>query len=81
MIAYMAEKELIISVDTPSGYDVDLTDGTDSTLPPFRPRAIISLSVPKPVAYYCAGHYGTAHYLAANIVPYELQERYGITGL
>lgn len=76
----MTNKEYIISVDTPSGFDVDITEETQNVYskPVFKPSVIISLSVPKPVAHYFVKLYGVKHFLGANIVPVDLQRKYNI---
>ncbi|CAL6011368.1 NAD(P)H-hydrate_epimerase [Hexamita inflata] len=63
----------VISVDVPSSWPVD-----DQPFEPvFTPKCVVSLSCPKGCGIW-AQKMGAVHYLAANIVPPNLREEFGL---
>ena len=74
----------IVSVDIPSGWDVDggpaddadggAMKGSGDTLSVLQPDVLISLTAPKPCAKYHQG----AHYLAGRFIPPSVGERYAL---
>lgn len=63
----------VVSLDVPSGWDVDKGDTLGTR---FSPAMLVSLGVPKP----CAAHYrGAHHFLGGRFVPPELAQRYNLT--
>jgi NAD(P)H-hydrate epimerase len=60
----------IISIDVPSGWDVEKGDVDGSGL---QPEMLISLTSPKSLARDFRGKY---HWLAGRFVPFALQEKY-----
>jgi hydroxyethylthiazole kinase-like uncharacterized protein yjeF len=65
----------IVSVDIPSGWDVDKGPVTDGSQPTWMPEMLVSLTAPKP----CAEHFlGKHHYLGGRFVPPRLARKYGI---
>ncbi|CAL6070718.1 NAD(P)H-hydrate_epimerase [Hexamita inflata] len=63
----------VISVDVPSSWPVD-----DQPLEPvFTPKCVVSLSCVKECGIW-AQKMGAVHYLAANIVPRNLREEFGL---
>ena len=63
----------IISVDAPSGQDID----GDTYTVDFVPTAVISLSAPKR-CNLLAQRNGAVHYLAGNLVPGQERQKYGL---
>ena len=64
----------VVSVDVPSGWDVDLGDvGGDG----LSPDVLVSLTAPKK----CAAAFKGRHFLGGRFVPPRLRERYGLEGL
>ena len=62
----------IVSVDVPSGWDVDCGDTTGDGI---RPQCLVSLSAPK----LCAASFtGEHHFLGGRFVPPALAEKYGL---
>lgn len=70
-------KSILISVDVPSGWDVN-HGGDDSTnefkLQSLRPDVLISLTVPKLFAKYFHGR----HFIGGRFLPPAMAEKYGI---
>ncbi|PVU96109.1 hypothetical protein BB561_001369 [Smittium simulii] len=62
----------IISVDVPSGWDVD--NGPLSTNC-IRPEMLVSLSIPKPCSSFFSGKY---HYLGGRFIPEFLAKEYNL---
>ncbi|KAI1713469.1 NAD(P)H-hydrate epimerase [Ditylenchus destructor] len=63
----------IISIDIPSGWDVEDGPPADESVPTLKPDAIISLTAPK----LCAKHFqGRAHFLGGRFVPPSLERKY-----
>lgn len=62
----------IVSVDVPSGWDVDKGPITKS---PLNPKVLISLTVPKP----CSSHLDptAAHYVGGRFIPRDFANKYG----
>ncbi|EDO15009.1 hypothetical protein Kpol_400p3 [Vanderwaltozyma polyspora DSM 70294] len=63
----------IVSVDVPSGWDVD---NGPITSPHINPTVLVSLTVPKP----CSNHIDkskTAHYVGGRFIPKEFANKYG----
>ena len=58
----------IISVDIPSGWDVEKGNIHDT----FEPDMLVSLTAPKT----CAVHHEGPHYLGGRFVPDRLYEKY-----
>jgi NAD(P)H-hydrate epimerase len=63
----------IISVDIPSGWDVDDGPGKGDIMP----SMLISLTAPKP----CAANFGGSHYLGGRFINEKIAEKYGIKDL
>lgn len=66
----------IISVDIPSGWDVEKGDGDeeDGTERGFHPYGLISLTAPKK----CASHFKGRHWLGGRFVPPFIIDKYGL---
>lgn len=65
----------VVSVDVPSGWDVESGPVGGGAL---RPSVLVSLSAPKP----CSRAFeGGAHYLGGRFVPPAVARKYGIDGL
>ena len=63
----------LVSVDVPSGWDVD--SGPAGGADDLRPAVLISLTAPKA----CAAHFDGRHYLGGRFVPPAILEKYGFT--
>ncbi|KAL6748366.1 pyridoxamine 5'-phosphate oxidase [Haematococcus lacustris] len=62
----------VLSVDVPSGWDVDAGDLTGGGV---RPHTLVSLTAPKG----CARHFqGVAHFLGGRFVPPALRQRFSL---
>ncbi|CAE8599967.1 unnamed protein product [Polarella glacialis] len=61
----------LVSVDIPSGWDVELGDVSGEGL---RPDALVSLTAPKP----CAADFSGRHFLGGRFVPPGIAEKYGL---
>jgi len=61
----------LLSVDIPSGWDVERGPGDTSTA--LQPETLISLTMPK----RCAAHFEGTHYLGGRFVPATISEKYG----
>lgn len=66
-----SQKALMISVDVPSGWDVD---GGDLTGENFTPDVLVSLTAPK----MSAKKFGGRHFCGGRFLPNGLAEKYGI---
>lgn len=64
----------VVSVDVPSGWDVDAGDARGEG---FRPDALVSLTAPK----RCAATFDGAHFLGGRFVPPHIVAKYGLQGL
>ncbi|KAI1724681.1 NAD(P)H-hydrate epimerase [Ditylenchus destructor] len=63
----------IISIDIPSGWDVEDGPSADESVPTMKPDALVSLTAPK----LCAKHFqGRAHFLGGRFVPPSLEGKY-----
>ena len=63
----------LVSVDIPSGWNVEAGPPTDSSTPVLKPEMLISLTAPK----VCAKSFtGAHHYLGGRFVPRQLAEKY-----
>ena len=63
----------LVSVDIPSGWDVEAGPPSDGVTPVLRPNLLISLTAPK----ICARSFtGSEHYLGGRFVPRQLAEKY-----
>ena len=71
----MRQRENVVAVDVPSGWDVDRgppTDAPDTTL---RPDVLVSLMAPK----RCAQAYrGSAHFLGKVALPPKIAREHGL---
>jgi len=65
----------IVSVDVPSGWDVEKGDVSNGG---FMPETLISLTAPKLCARYFRGRY---HFLGGRFLPPALRKKYGLEGL
>ena len=66
----------LISLDIPSGWDVDQGPGEVSEEMRLQPETLISLTAPK----LCAKHFkGKHHILGMRIVPTQLLKKYGVS--
>ena len=75
IIAKMAAtKSKVVSVDVPSGWDVEKGDVQNTGL---NPAALVSLTAPK----QCAEKFKGAHYLGGRFVPLGIQEKYSLDTL
>lgn len=72
MYAQHAWKTKIISVDIPSGWDVQEGDTTKSGL---HPTVLVSLTAPKRCAQF---FHGTKHYVGGRFIPPCIAEKYHI---
>jgi len=72
-LASVRDNEKIVSVDVPSGWDVDLGDASKS----FTPGVLVSLTAPKP----CSKAHVGAHYLGGDFLTEELEREYGLEGI
>lgn len=66
------QKVPIVSVDVPSGWDVDEGPVTENSI---NPSVLVSLTVPKPCSNFLQG--GTAHYVGGRFVPRDFANKYG----
>ena len=63
----------LVSVDIPSGWDVEAGPPSDGATPVLSPQMLISLTAPK----VCAKRFsGPHHYLGGRFVPRQLAEKY-----
>lgn len=62
----------LVSVDIPSGWDVENGPPSDDT-PELKPDCLISLTAPKLCAQWCGG---IKHYLGGRFVPDKLAQKY-----
>lgn len=65
----------IVSIDIPSGWDVDAGPLSDETN--IKPTMLISLTAPKPCSVNC----DMVHYLGGRFINNEIAEKYGIREL
>eukprot|EP00596_Hydrurales_sp_CCMP1899_P007012 CAMPEP_0119037452 /NCGR_PEP_ID=MMETSP1177-20130426/5813_1 /TAXON_ID=2985 /ORGANISM="Ochromonas sp, Strain CCMP1899" /LENGTH=378 /DNA_ID=CAMNT_0006998731 /DNA_START=329 /DNA_END=1465 /DNA_ORIENTATION=- len=73
MISFMKETVIpVISVDVPSGWDVEQGDIHSTG---FNPQAVISLTAPK----ICMAGYKGYHYIGGRFVPPSIVEKYGLS--
>ena len=63
----------LVSVDIPSGWDVETGPPTDGVTPALTPDLLVSLTAPKKCAKYFTGRH---HYLGGRFVPQQLAEKY-----
>ncbi|AQZ10151.1 YNL200C [Zygosaccharomyces parabailii] len=68
----LKDKVPIVSVDVPSGWDVDKGPITELAL---KPSTLVSLTVPKP----CSTHLteDTSHYVGGRFIPRDFANKYG----
>jgi hydroxyethylthiazole kinase-like uncharacterized protein yjeF len=74
------KKTNLVSVDIPSGWDVELGPPKPNSSPPvplLSPAMLVSLTAPK----LCAKSFGNVHYLGGRFVPPGIAKKYGIDGL
>ena len=69
------EKPPIVSVDIPSGWDVD--NGPVNGDKSINPQMLVSLTAPKPCTKYFKG----IHYLGGRFINRSIAEKYGITDI
>ena len=70
---FLAKLKLpILSIDIPSGWDVELGDIFETR---FMPEALISLTAPKLCAQYFKGRH---HYVGGRFVPDSVKNQYGL---
>ena len=62
----------IVSVDVPSGWDIDHGDLSDTGI---RPECLVSLSAPKLCSEFFSGEF---HYLGGRFIPPSLERKYGL---
>ncbi|CAF1101216.1 unnamed protein product [Adineta ricciae] len=62
----------IVSIDVPSGWDVEKGPGSDESL---QPECVVSLTAPKSCMQHFQGKY---HFLGGRFVPKALQNKYQI---
>lgn len=62
----------IVSVDVPSGWDVDEGPITEDAI---NPAVLVSLTVPKPCSNFLQRN--TAHYVGGRFIPREFANKYG----
>lgn len=78
VVARLAREPRLVSVDVPSGWEVDReTEGPGAGAGEvvLRPDVLVSLTAPKP----CARRFrGSAHFCGGRFVPPALAERYGL---
>lgn len=72
--AMAASNTPVLSVDIPSGWDVEEGDVFNTG---FRPAAVVSLTAPKK----CLAGYSGLHYIGGRFVPPAIQKKYSIAGL
>jgi NAD(P)H-hydrate epimerase len=66
----------VISVDIPSGWDVNEGPPKDEATPVLEPDCLISLTAPK----HCAKHFkGKSHWLGGRFVPESLAKRFNLS--
>jgi len=70
-----ATKLPLVSVDIPSGWDVEAGPPTDGNTPALSPDLLISLTAPKMCAKHFSGRY---HYLGGRFVPKGLADKYNL---
>ena len=63
----------VISVDIPSGWDVESGPPNDGETPSLNPDMLISLTAPKKCAKFFKGNH---HYLGGRFVPPQVAEKY-----
>jgi len=74
LLAKLATSKLpIVSVDVPSGWDVERGPPETGNLPVVRPQTLVSLTAPK----LCAERFAGRHYLGGRFVPPDIQARFG----
>lgn len=64
-------KQRLISVDIPSGWNVET--GPDPATPILKPNSLVSLSAPKQCARYFSGAF---HWLGGRFIPPALADKY-----
>jgi NAD(P)H-hydrate epimerase len=70
LIAQMRNSQHVISVDVPSGWDVDNgPSGSD-----IRPAVLVNLTAPK----LCAKYHKGKHYLAGRFIPPNIAKKYSL---
>lgn len=67
----------IVSIDIPSGWDVDLGPTKGS----LNPKMLISLTAPKPCASQFASEHGKVHYLGGRFINDQIATKYDIKEL
>jgi len=67
----LTKSSTVVSVDIPSGWDVENGPGTSS----FMPSTLVSLTAPKKCAAFFKGQH---HFLGGRFVPPKLAEKYGL---
>lgn len=76
LISFLATELVpVVSVDIPSGWDVDLGPPNGDFI---SPEMLVSLTAPKPCAKHFKGKY---HYLGGRFINDEIAQKYGITDL
>lgn len=68
----LENKVPIVSVDIPSGWDVDEGPTTEKSI---TPSVLVSLTVPKPCSNFLK--IGTPHYVGGRFIPREFANKYG----
>ena len=64
----------VLSVDVPSGWDVDRGPNVEGAPGLFHPDALISLTAPKP----CVRHFCNRHMVGGRFLSPAMAEKYGI---
>ncbi len=65
----------LVSVDIPSGWDVERGPPAGEGAAVLRPDVLISLTAPK----LCASHHTGAHYLGGRFVPKSIADQFGLS--
>lgn len=76
ILTFLSQKgEKLISIDIPSGWDVERGPPQDSSTPTLKPDCLISLTAPK----ICAQKFkGKHHWLGGRFVPKTIFEKYSL---
>lgn len=72
-LANVDDKIVIVSVDIPSGWDVDQGPITGGNI---NPSVLVSMTVPKPCSAYIDGT-KTSHYVGGRFIPTVFAKKYG----
>lgn len=69
------KKHKLVSVDIPSGWNVEEGPATDGQTPVLHPDCLVSLTAPKSCATHFTGKY---HWLGGRFVPPSLAAKYNL---